>query len=126
MPGDCRDDFAGEQSRPSPVEWDKRTQRSGSLLGSGLGRGALSVNTIKRSERTIKPLLDRQELKKSVNSSRFERFAWLWANEERHERLELLPSCLHRCLQRLPAIYQAAAALECLRRGRPWDRAEGV
>ncbi|CAK9018965.1 Hypothetical protein SCF082_LOCUS14314 [Durusdinium trenchii] len=53
-----------------------------------------------------------QELKKSVNSSRFERFAWLWANEERHERLELLPSCLHRCLQRLPAIYQAAAALE--------------
>lgn len=45
----------------------------------------------------LKPLLvfvawpSTQELERSVDSVKFEGFAWLWQNDETRRRLELLP-----------------------------------
>lgn len=59
-----------------------------------------------------------EELRRSVSALAFERFAYFWAQQERQNRLELLPKSLERVLERLPLAYQAAEALE-LRGGLP-------
>lgn len=60
--------------------------------------------TLETAEKILK------ELERSVDSVKFEGFAWLWQNDETRRRLELLPGSLERCLRRLPAIYQSAEA----------------
>eukprot|EP00438_Fugacium_kawagutii_P018649 Skav235469 [mRNA] locus=scaffold1451:204423:220169:+ [translate_table: standard] len=66
-----------------------------------------------------------QELERSVESARFERFAWLWRNEETHRRLELLPNGTWTHQGMVGWVEAAASKLDVLRARSRGDAEEG-